>query len=184
MREFKKTYFTVDEISRALNIKKTSMYTVLNRLVKSGILERVGRNIYIVLGTPIELDRMVTQIFRPSYISFETALSRYGIISQIPYSVTLASPKGTKKIVLAGRSIEISKLKKSLFFGYVLEGGVLIATPEKALLDMLYMVSLGKSGFDMSELNLRDISKKKALELSKKYPRATQKLLKRVLRKK
>ncbi len=183
LKELKKTYFTVNELSRILGIKRPSIDTILSRLVKAGVLQRAGRGIYIVLGSPIELDKMATQIFRPCYISFETALSRYGIIDQIPYSVTLASSKGTKKITLCGRSIEISKIKKSLFFGYVMEGGVLIATPEKALLDMLYMVSLGKSFFDLSELDLKDISKKKILELSKKYPKATQRLLKRLLRK-
>jgi len=181
LQSYNKDYFTINDLEKILCAKKNSLKVKLVRLVKRKILLRLRKGIYLLAGRSFDAAKLATQIFQPSYVSFEFALARYSILGQIPYTVTLASPRLCLKTNLANIAVEIRRIKKSLFFGYVLQGGVLIATPEKALLDMLYMVSLGKSAFDLSELNLRDISKKKALELSKKYPKATQKLLRRLI---
>lgn len=53
-------------------------------------------------------------------------------------SVTTA--KRTTKIVL-GKAYTYSKINKGLFTGYYKEENFLIATPEKALFDFLYLIS-------------------------------------------
>lgn len=62
----------------------------LSRLVKTGILERVCRGVYVnkeaVSFDQYTIERIV-QALRPkayNYISLESALSEYGVISQIP----------------------------------------------------------------------------------------------------
>ncbi|MFH1979540.1 MAG: hypothetical protein ABII99_00635, partial [Patescibacteria group bacterium] len=57
-----------------------------------------------------------------------------------------------------------------------------IAIPEKALLDQLYFVSLGRAYLDYDELNLHELSKTKFLNLSKKFPVRTQKLEKELIK--
>ncbi len=181
LESYKKDYLTINDLEKILRAKRGSLKVKLVRLVKRNVLLRLRRGIYILANKPILADKLATQVFQPSYISFEFALARYGLLGQIPYTITLASSRLCMKTNLANFAIEIRKIKKSLFGGYIMQEGVLIATPEKALLDMLYMVSLGKSAFDLTELNLRDISKKKVLALSKKYPNATQRLLKDII---
>jgi len=65
-------------------------------------------------------------------------------------------------------------------FGYTLQKDLFIALPEKALLDQLYLVSFGKAKLDFDELNLKELSKTKFLQFSKKFPARTQKLAKKL----
>ena len=183
LESYEKDYFTINDLEKILRARRDSLKVKLVRLVKKKVLLRLRRGIYVLADKPIKADKLATQIFQPSYVSFEFALARYGLLGQIPYTVTLASPRLCLKTNLANFAIEIRKIKKSLFGGYVMQDGVLIATPEKALLDMLYMISFGKSSLDLSELTLRDISKKKALALSRRYPEVTQRLLEKSVKK-
>lgn len=182
LESFKKPFFTIGDLEKIFKAKRKSLRVSLARLVKSGMLSRLRRGIYILSTKPVEADKIAAQVFQPSYISFESALSRYGILSQVPYTVTLASPRLSLSAQFGNMAVEIRRIRKDLFSDYTLKDGVLIASPEKALVDMLYLVSLGKSSFDSSELDLKGISKKKAFELSKRYPKSTQKLLRKLLR--
>jgi len=71
-------------------------------------------------------------------------------------------------------------LPKKLFFSYQKEGDFTIATPEKALLDLLYLYSLGRYYVDLKKINLEALSFEKLLDLSKRFPLRTQKLLARL----
>lgn len=167
---FQKSYFTLSDLEKALSLKRESLYVTLNRLVKSGMLIRLKKNIYSLFTDLIDVEKIANELYFPSYLSFETALSQYGILSQIPYTQTLATTRPSKKIVIWNTEVEYSHLKKDLFFGYVLKNGKYIAEKEKALLDELYMVSMGKRNIDIEELDLRDIDKKKITEYGKRFP--------------
>lgn len=180
LESYKKPYLTIGDLEKILAAKRASLRVKLSRMVKSGILVRLRKGAYALATRPVEEDKIATQLFQPSYVSFEFALARYGITGQIPYTVTLASPRLCLKTRLGNTAVEIRKLKRRLFFGYTMDNGVLIATPEKALLDMLYVVALGKSGFDLTEIDLKKVSKKKAMGLAKNYPRSTQKILRKL----
>lgn len=170
LRGFNKPYFTVADLEKVLDLKRDSLYITLNRLVKSGILVRLAKNVYSLFTEPIDVDRIANELYFPSYLSFESALSHYGILSQIPYTHTFATSRPTKKMVVAGTSVEFSHLKKGLFFGYRLRNGKYVAEKEKALLDQLYMVSLGKRSIGIAELDLRGIDKSRLEEYAKKLP--------------
>ena len=143
---------------------------ILNRLVKSGVLERLAKNIYVLFTESRDLAKIAGELYFPSYLSFEQALSHYGILPQIPYSLTFATPRPSKKLVLGDLEVEYSHLKKELFFGYVMEKGKYIAEKEKALLDELYMVSLGKRSINLSELDLKDIDRTKLDQYVQRFP--------------
>jgi hypothetical protein len=122
----------------------------------------------------LELERTANELYYPSYLSFESALSRYGILSQIPYTLTFATNRRSKKILLRDREVEYRQLKKEYFFGYKLEKGLYIAEPEKAVLDQLYMISKGKASSDISEWSLIGLKKVKLLQYSKYFPKTVQ----------
>lgn len=177
LRDFNKSYFTVADLEKVLDLERDSLYVTLNRLVKSGILIRLAKNIYSPFTESVDIKKIASEIYFPAYLSFEQALSQYGILSQIPYTQTFATTRPTKKMVIADVTIEFSHIKKELFFGFTLENGKYIADREKALLDELYMVSMGKRSINLAELDFRDIDKDKLAEYAKKFPAPVNALL-------
>jgi predicted transcriptional regulator of viral defense system len=172
LRDFNKPYFTVADLEKILSMKRDSLYVALNRLVGSGVLIRLKRDVYQPAFQSLELEKVANELYYPSYLSFESALSRYGILSQIPYTLTFATSKRSKKITLGTREVEYRQLKKKYFFGYILDNGIYVAEPEKALLDQIYMMSKGKISRDMSEWSLVALKKSKFLRYSKLFPMA------------
>lgn len=181
LRGFDKPYFTVADLEKILSMERNSLYVTLNRLVKGGVLVRLRRGVYRPQFQSLELEKVANELYYPSYLSFESALSRYGILSQIPYTLTFATTKGSKKITLAGREVEYRQIKDDYFFGYTLENGLFIAEPEKAILDQLYMVSIGKASSEVSEWSLVGLGKSKFLKYSKRFPKAVQERVEKLI---
>lgn len=171
LKGFNKPYFTVADLEKILSMKRDSLYVTLNRLVGSGVLIRLKRNIYQPAFQSLELEKIANELYYPSYLSFESALSRYGILSQIPYTLTFATTRRSKKFTLGTREVEYRQLKKEYFFGYILDNGIYIAEPEKALLDQVYMMSKGLMSSDMSEWSLVGLKKNKFLQYSRRFPK-------------
>lgn len=171
LEKFEKSYFTSTDLRKILSSGKEGFNTVLKRLTDKGVLERLNRGIYRLRTSPWQLDRIANQLYYPSYLSFVSALARWGIIGQIPYSLTFATLKKSKKMILGQTEVVYSQLKPELFFGYKLEGGINIAYPEKALLDQVYLASLGKGFIDYEELNLIDLEKKRFNDYAKRFPK-------------
>lgn len=181
LKGFNKPYFTVADLEKILVMSRNVLYVTLNRLVKSGVLIRLKRGVYQPEFQSLELEKTANELYYPSYLSFESALSRHGILSQVPYSLTFATTKTTKKQSLASREIEYRQLKEELFFGYTLVGGIYLAEPEKAILDQLYLMSKGKIVSDISEWSLVGLDKEKLFKYGKKFPQAVQRKVKELV---
>lgn len=149
-----KPYFSPADLEKVLGQKRPALYVTLNRLVKYGVLVRLGQGVYQIALRATDLPRIANQLVYPSYLSFESALSRYGILSQVPYVLTFATSQRSRRLTLEKRLVEFRQLKSELFFGYTLQGGLYVAEPEKALLDQFYMVSRGLSSLTLEELDL------------------------------
>lgn len=180
LKTLEKPYFNIADFEKILGLKKESLYVTLNRLVKSGVLRRLKRGVYEVIFSESRIEEVANQLYWPSYLSFESALSRYGIMDQIPYTLSFATPKKSKKISLAGREIEYRQIKRELFFGYKKEGKILIAEPEKALLDQVYLFSLGKASVNFKEWNFSQLKKEKLLKYLKPYPEKVKEIIERL----
>lgn len=179
-----KKYLTSREIARLLEISPGSRRVTISRLTKRGVLTRLRRDLYEVRLRPSDIAEAANIIYQPSYISFTYCLGRLGILNQIAYEIEFATPKKTKRLEIRRRAVVFRKINKKLFFGYDLKDGVFIAEPEKALLDTLYLKSKGLTGLNEEELNLGEFSKKKFLEMSKKFPSVVQKEARRLMAKK
>jgi predicted transcriptional regulator of viral defense system len=176
-----KAFFTPADFSKILKLKRESLKKNLGRLVKKRLIKRLGRGIYVLASKGIDSKKIASQLYAPyAYISFESALSTYGILNQIPYAVTMATWKAPKARPLFESEVVLRKIRKDLFFGYVLKDNVLLAEPEKALLDTLYLKSKGLAVLNEEELNLGDISKAKFLKMSRRFPPKVQKEAKRI----
>ena len=176
-----KSFYTTADIIKITGRPRQSVLVTLNRLVEAGKLVRLRRNNYVLAGQNINYELIAEQINPESYISFESALSRYGILSQIPYSLTLATTSRSRIIILGNREIIYRKIKKDLFGNYKIENNIRVAYPEKAFLDLLYLISRGQSRMNLDELDLSVFNRSKLKRLSKKYPQYTKDLLKKYI---
>ncbi len=175
-----KPYYTISDLEKILGQKRPSLYVTLNRLVTYGVLTRLRRGVYQVALQSPDLARIANQLVYPSYLSFESALSRYGILSQIPYVLTFATPLRSRRLTLGDAEVEFRQMKQALFFGYQLKNGLYIAEPEKALLDQLYMMSRGLSDLPLDELDLSPLDPAKLRTYAKRFPKSVQTLLKSI----
>ncbi len=107
---------------------------------------------------------IANKLYEPSYISLETALSFYGIIPESTYTLTSVSTRATHTFKTLGKEFSYTKIKKNFFTGYTLLANnnekFLIAEPEKAFLDYLYMASLNKKKLN-NRFNLSILDKQK-----------------------
>lgn len=83
------------------------------------------------------------QIYQPSYISMESALSAYGFIPEGVFQTTAVSTLKTKRFQTPLGVFSYQHLKPALFFGQRVQGYgrhfFKTASPEKAILDFLYL---------------------------------------------
>lgn len=99
------------------------------------------------------------RIYKPSYISLHTALAFYGLIPEAVVQITSVSALKTASFSNAFGDYEYKSIKADFMFGYDLKpianGRTLqIATPEKALLDLLYLYPFYDSEKEMEDLRL------------------------------
>jgi predicted transcriptional regulator of viral defense system len=98
------------------------------------------------------------RIYKPSYISIHTALAFYGIIPEAVVQITAASSLKTAEFTNDFGTYAYKKLREELIFGYELmpfgERTIQFATPEKALLDLLYIYPFYNTPAEMEELRL------------------------------
>ncbi len=108
-------------------------------------------------------------IYAPSYISLNTALSWYNLIPEMIASTTSVTTLKTTKFSTPLGNFDYHSIKPELFgFGYTLEDinfsgnrdgngrVIMIATPQKAVLDFFYVYSFYKSAKEMENLRLND----------------------------
>ena len=162
--------FTSSDFKKIFRIKReNTAYKILERLTQKGILRRLIKRKYLFIFLESDDFQIANFLYSPSYVSLESALSFYGIITQFPYQITSVTPKKTKIIkVVDNKEFSYSHFKPELFFGYEKKEKFLIASPEKALFDYLYFCSKGLKNFEQDDFDLKIINKNKFLSILKK----------------
>jgi predicted transcriptional regulator of viral defense system len=183
IREINKDYYSISDLTKILGLKRDSLYVTLNRWVTSGWIVRIGQGKYQLNNQIINEKVIANQEYSPSYLSFESALAEYGVLNQIAYALTFATTNMPKKMQIMGKNIEFKKLSNKYFFGYQLVDGLYIADKEKALVDSLYLMSLGGDKLDFDELNLNKLSKIRFIKYLKPFPNKTKRLAKKLMSK-
>jgi predicted transcriptional regulator of viral defense system len=144
----------LSDLAKLTNVRNgNTLYKIIERLVKNGILTRIAHGLYIRSNITPESFEIANVLYTPSYVSLESALYRYGIITQAPYTITSVTPRKTKKKMVFGHEYEYVHLDPKFYFGYIRDMNILIAVKEKALLDLLYLVSKKARGFDLTNLD-------------------------------
>lgn len=179
-------FFTVSDLQDALKIKRNSARIFCNRYLKKGYFLRIKRDLYTIARKIYTLNNFdylgLSNLLQDgSYISLQTALSYHRIIANRMYFIEAISPTRSTDIYFGHYHFKYCRLPKKYHFGRGTGvNGIKIATPEKALLDIIYLTSLGKYFIQFRSINLEHLSYPRLLNYSKKYPLRTQKLLLRL----
>jgi len=138
------------------NLKKA-----IYRWKKSGRLYSLKRGLY-ELTYPRARDipdmYIANKLYAPSYVSLETAMSYYSIIPEVSMAVTSITTKPTRKFRNKHGLFSYRTIKSYAFTGYFVERyknfDILIAEPEKALIDYLYFKTYHDKKFELKDERL------------------------------
>ena len=99
-------------------------------------------------------------IYKPSYVSLHTALAFYDIIPEAITHVTAVSSLKTADFQNHISQFSYKKIKPDLFFGYEHKPfghwTITMATPEKAILDLLYLYPFYNTKSEIENLRFDD----------------------------
>lgn len=160
----------------------------ISRKVKSGELIRLKNGFFIlsekILNSPVPYEQVANLLYGPSYISFEWALSYYKMIPEGVYVVTSASATKSKTFKTDVGTFDYIYLSHSRYAIGIdqkenEDGKFLIATPEKALVDLIHLKSRNLQGKElvadllearrMEKDQLKQLNKKLLLEIANSY---------------
>ncbi|PIU51646.1 hypothetical protein COS91_03395 [Candidatus Desantisbacteria bacterium CG07_land_8_20_14_0_80_39_15] len=166
------TIFTPRDLQRLFHTSEVSIRFLLHRYFMKGMVGRLRKGYYFFPSSPPSELQTANALYRPSYISFEYALAFYHIIPEAAYSVTSATTKPTRIFQPQNKTYEYRTIKKEVYFGYIPHriGNVvvLIAEPEKALVDYIYFVALGKKTLNERFL-FKGLQTKKIMKYAKVF---------------
>jgi predicted transcriptional regulator of viral defense system len=167
--------FTPQDFQRIFCANRLRTKYFLEEYTRGGLFLRLKNGLYALKTDPPPEEETANRLYRPSYLSFEYALATYNILPEMPYSVTSATTKPTRTFAVGERTFSYLTIKRSAFAGYMparrSSRTVLIADAEKALVDYLYFVSLGRKPRN-DRLDPAGLDRQKALGYSALYQRA------------
>lgn len=168
------TLFTQQEFIRLFKVSKTAATFFLFNHCRSGLFVKLKNGLYALSNPFPSEEAIANRLYQPSYLSFEYVLARHGIIPESVYPVTSVTTKPSRQFEVEGKQYVYHTIKKEAYTGYhpqkINNRLVLMASPEKALVDTLYFVHLKKKTLN-DRLNLSPLSKKRILDYAKVFKR-------------
>jgi predicted transcriptional regulator of viral defense system len=132
---------TTADVAAVLGLSGTATSHMLKRLGRAGLVTPLRKGVWALAERPdrLVLAEYVTAPYA-AYLSLQTALYQHGMIEQIPSMIYLVSLARSARVETALGTYSIHHVQPSLFDGFeVLDSGIKLALPEKALIDFLYL---------------------------------------------
>jgi predicted transcriptional regulator of viral defense system len=136
-------FFSIKEIEK---LYPRFDYKNLGYWQEKKYVQKIRNGHYILTEKGLDTDTLYfisNQMYAPSYISLETALSHYGFIPEGVFKITAISTLKTQSFTTPMGVFSYQNLKPSLYFGYNLipfgDFNFKIADAEKTILDYLYL---------------------------------------------
>ena len=136
----------------------------LSRWVAAGKVIRLRRGLYMLAPPYRKITPhpflVANQLRRPSYVSLQSALAYHGMIPEQVFSVTSVTTSRPERVNSGTSSFVFKHIKVPLFEGYrsveVAAGQrAFVASPEKSLLDLVYLTPGAESLAYLRELRLQ-----------------------------
>jgi predicted transcriptional regulator of viral defense system len=126
---------------------RASLTNQLYRWTSAGKVEPLRRGMYTLAERyrrrPLSAPALANALYRPSYLSGLWALSYYGLIPEAVPRYTCVTTRSPQRFENAFGCFDYRHIKQDFFFGYrevgILQARVLVASPEKALLDVIHL---------------------------------------------
>jgi predicted transcriptional regulator of viral defense system len=138
--------FTVFSVRDILRVDPAFHRRRLNEWQDKGYIRKVIKGFYVLAGRALDewaLFEIANRIYKPSYVSLESALAHYQLIPESVYGVTSVSTRRSYRFTSALAEFRYRTVTPRLFFGYDLAAAgarrAKVARPEKAVLDLLYL---------------------------------------------
>jgi predicted transcriptional regulator of viral defense system len=137
----------------------------LSRWVKTGRLLQLRRGLYALAPTWRKLEPhpflIANQLQRGSYVSLQSALAFYGVIPEHVPTVTSVGPGRPETVRTPLGAFQFNHLAQTLLFGYsrleiAPQQFAFVASPEKALLDLVHLTPSADSAEYLQELRLQN----------------------------
>jgi predicted transcriptional regulator of viral defense system len=148
------------------DIDPTGVHRQLSRWVSQGRVHQMRRGLYALAPPYRKVNphpfRVANRMVVGSYVSCQSALAYYDLIPEYaPTVVSVAASRPNRWDTSLGRFI-FRHIKSDYIDGYRLTdlgGGqdAFVATPEKAILDLVYLTPRGDSQEYLSELRLQNL---------------------------
>lgn len=150
------------------DVDPTHVRRQLSRWVKSGRIYQLRRGLY-ALAPPFQKVKphpfvVANQLVRGSYISLQSALAHYGLIPEYVPVITSVTTSRPGRWNTSLGNYEFRHVKPDLLFGYQStdvgdKQQAFVASPEKALLDLIYLEPGADSPDYLRELRLQNLDK-------------------------
>lgn len=158
-------FFTVADVAAGRGIALPSAHVLCNRYVEKGYFTRLKKNFYVLTRNwerygGEDFFRISNFLHVPSYISCLSALSFYGISTQVQqdwYEGVTRRRSPVREV--QGVRFRYCQIKDQYYCGFVRREGYFIASPEKAFLDAAYLHFLGRYPLDWDSLDLARLDK-------------------------
>ncbi|MBU0998675.1 hypothetical protein KJ570_04075 [Patescibacteria group bacterium] len=144
-----------------------TFYRIVKDFEKNNIVKNIEKNKYCIIGRDVTTFEIANYLYQPSYISLETALNYWGILSQFPFEITSITSKKSVTKNFEDKTYSYSHISNKYFGMFTKKNNVLIALPEKALFDQIYLTSKGIRMAHFDEYDLKNINKKRFFEICK-----------------
>jgi predicted transcriptional regulator of viral defense system len=135
----------------------------IDRWVKSGRILKLRRGVYMLVKPYVELAAhpfvVANTLKKASYVSLQSALAHYGMIPEyVPVTTSITTGRPEEVETPIGR-FQFRHVAPQLFFGFTeieisRNQQVLLATAQKALIDLLYLTAHSDDVDYLRELRL------------------------------
>ncbi len=126
--------FTISDAADILG--KSRQYAAKFMQGRQGI-GRIEKGRYYLEGASEDI--IASHIAYPSYLSMVTAFRFYNLTTQLPIEKYVITTVQHRPLVFNRYRIRFIKVSKRLLFGFEAINGTIVATPEKAFIDTLYI---------------------------------------------
>ncbi len=143
-KALKTSIFTHEEIANLLKDEVSNVNAKISYMVKQEILIRLKKGLYVFSelyrDSSVDIISVANRLYTPSYVSFDYALSYYGLIPERVYEVTSATLHAKKVFEkplgrFSYRPIPMDVYALGVDWLYdEVNGGKFIATPRKSSL--------------------------------------------------
>lgn len=147
LEDWPRSFIQTSDLVMLLNKPKNACYLIIKRALKSGLLIRLRRGLYLIASKIkrglVDEFELALFIYGPSFVSLESALSYHGWIPEAVYATTCVCAKRAKNFKTPVGIFTYKRVSTEQFYLGVdrLEtksGAIFIASPWRALADFIY----------------------------------------------